>query len=138
MKIIGWNEFIELCNNLHDKLMLKIYDGIIPIGRGGTIIGAMLASKLGTRLYPVFVVHRGSGKVKTTEVIRLDMAPELPSGKYLLVDDESYTGETFELIKTSLSHLRLETSSIICRKKRYAPDYYVLSTDEEVMFPYNI
>jgi hypoxanthine phosphoribosyltransferase len=138
MKIIGWNELIKLCNDLHNKIMMKTYSGIIPIGRGGTIIGAILASKLGTRLYPVFVLHRGKGSIKTTEIIRLDSAPKLPLGKYLLVDDECYTGETFDLLKKHLPHLRLETASIICRKERYSPDYYVLSIDEETIFPYKI
>lgn len=138
MKIIGWNELIKLCIDLHTQLRMKTYDGIISIGRGGTIIGAILASRLGTRLYPVFVLHRGKGKRKTTEIVRLDSAPKLPSGKYLLVDDQSYTGETFELVKEHLPHFRLETAAIICRKERYSPDYYVLSVDEETMFPYKI
>ncbi|MDQ1280428.1 MAG: hypothetical protein QG670_1691 [Thermoproteota archaeon] len=51
VKILDWNEIIDLCNKLYAKLMLKNFDGIISIGRGGTIIGAILAAKLGTRLY---------------------------------------------------------------------------------------
>ena len=138
MKSIGWNELIKLCLDLHKKVRMKTYDGIVTIGRGGTIIGAILASQLGTRLYPIFVLHRGTGTKKTTEIIRLDSAPTLPRGKYLLVDDQCDTGGTFELVKNQLPKLRFETASIVYRKNKYTPDYSVLSIDEEILFPYQI
>jgi hypoxanthine phosphoribosyltransferase len=138
VKILEWNEIIDLCERLYDELMLKNFDGIIPIGRGGTIIGAILASKLGTRIYPVFVVHDGKGDEKETTLARLGVASDLKGGRYLLVDDQCFTGETFDLIKEALPKLRLETATLICREKQYHPDYYTLSVDEEVMFPYEI
>jgi hypoxanthine phosphoribosyltransferase len=137
-KILDWDDFIKLCDGLYDKLMLKNFDGIISIGRGGTIIGAIIASKLGTRLHPVFVVHKGKGKVKETNIVQLGVTSELKGGRHLLVDDQCFTGETFDLVKEALPNLHLKTASIICRKKQYRPDYYTLSTNEEIMFPYEL
>jgi hypoxanthine phosphoribosyltransferase len=138
VEVLEWNEFIGLCNNLYDKLMLKNFDGIISIGRGGTIVGAVLASELGTRIYPVFVVHKGKGKDKETNIVRLETTSNLKKGRYLLVDDQCFSGESFDLLKKALVNLHLESASLICREKQYRPDYYVLSTDEEVKFPYEV
>ncbi|MDQ1280427.1 MAG: hypothetical protein QG670_1690 [Thermoproteota archaeon] len=88
--------------------------------------------------YTVFVTHRGEGLDRETRIVRLDVATELKEGQYLLVDDQCVSGETFELIKKNLSHIHLETASLICHEKTYRPDYYELSTDEEVMFPYEL
>jgi len=136
MKILEWNDVIKLCDDLYNKLRLKNFDGIISIGRGGTIVGAILASKLMTRLYPVFVIHRGKGKDKDTEIAQLGVTSDLKEGRYLLVDNQCFTGETFQMLQKELPNLRIETASLIYRKKFYVPEYYSLSTDEEVMFPY--
>ena len=138
VKILEWNEIIDLSNNLSAKLTFKNFDGIISIGRGGAIMGAILASRLGTRLYTVFVTHRGKGVDKETKIVRLDVTPELKEGRYLLVDDQCSSGESFELIKKNLANLHLESASLICHEKVYHPDYYELSTDEEVIFPYEL
>jgi hypoxanthine phosphoribosyltransferase len=138
MKILEWNDYIELCNDLYNQLKFKTYDGLISIGRRGTIAGAILASKLGTRIYPVFVIHRGQGDDKTTDIVRLDIAPTLPEGRYLLVDDQCYTGETFDLLKKALPKQSFETASLIYRETQYQPDYAVDSIDEEIMFPYDL
>jgi hypoxanthine phosphoribosyltransferase len=118
--------------------MAKNFDGIISIGRGGTIVGAILASKLGTRIHPVFVVHSGKGQGKSTEIAQLGIAPELSGGKYLLVDDKCFTGETFSLLKKTLNNLNIETASIFCNSNQFSPDYYAYSTEEETIFPYEI
>lgn len=138
MKILEWNDFIHLCNRLYKDLMTKHFDGIISIGRGGTIVGAILASKLGTRIHPVFVVHSGKRQGESTKIAQLGIAPELNGGKYLLVDDNCFTGETFTLLKKTLNNLSLETASIFCNREKYRPDYYAHSTEEETIFPYEI
>jgi hypoxanthine phosphoribosyltransferase len=138
MKILEWNDFIDLCNSLYKDLMAKNFDGIISIGRGGTIVGAILASKLGTRIHPVFVLHSGKGQGESTKIAQLGITSEINGGRYLLVDDKCFTGETFTLLKKTLNNLSLETASIFCNSKQYSPDYYAYSTDEETIFPYEI
>jgi hypoxanthine phosphoribosyltransferase len=138
MNILRWEEFTSLCDDLYKKLMLKNYDGVISIGRGGTIVGAIMASKLGARIYPVFVVHRNEGNDKSTEIVRLGATTGLKGGRYLLVDDKCVTGETFDLLAKALPNLDLETASLICREKQYTPDYCALFVDEETVLPYEL
>jgi hypoxanthine phosphoribosyltransferase len=134
--IITWDDFINLCDTLYDQLALKNFDGVITIGRGGAVVGSILASQLGTRLHSIFVDHKGTGDAKTTEIVELGITPDLPTGRYLLVDDQCYSGDTFDLVESALPELRLETAAIICHDARYQPDYYAVDTDQEIMFPY--
>lgn len=136
MKFIDWEEFGKLCDKLFEQLMMKNYDGVIGIGRGGTVVGGVLAAKLWTRLYSVFVIHKGIGEQKTTQIIDLSIAHTIKKGRYLLVDDKCSTGETFEMLKDSLSEHWLDTASLICTEKGYRPDIYAEITDEEITFPY--
>jgi hypoxanthine phosphoribosyltransferase len=138
VNILRWDEFTSLCDDLYKKLMLKNYDGVISIGRGGTIVGAIMASKLGARIYPVFVVHRNEGNDKSTEIVRLGATTDLKDGRYLLVDDKCVTGETFDLLRKALPNLHLETASILCTDKHHIPDYCTLLRDEETVMPYEL
>ncbi|MCJ7632798.1 phosphoribosyltransferase [Candidatus Bathyarchaeota archaeon] len=138
ISMMKWDEFINLCDDLYKKLVLKNYNGIISIGRGGTIVGAIMASKLGAKIYPVFVVHRGEGEDKSTEIVRLGATEDLKGGRYLLVDDKCVTGETFDLLRKALPNLHLETAAIVCLKDHYSPDYCSLLVDEETVFPYEL
>ncbi len=70
--------------------------------------------------------------------MELGITPDLPTGRYLLVDDQCYSGDTFDLVQEALPDLRLETAAIICHDTRYRPDYYALDTDEKVIFVYEI
>jgi hypoxanthine phosphoribosyltransferase len=134
-RILQWDDFAEMCDDLYGSLMWKNFDGIVSIGQGGTIVGSILAKKLGTRVCPVFVTHRGTDKDKITEIIQLGVASDLERGSYLLVDDECFTGETFDILKKALPNLHLETASLICRED-YQPDYCTCSSDEKIVFPY--
>lgn len=136
--IIAWGDFIKLCDALFDQLALKNFDGVITIGRGGAVVGSILASKLGTRLHPIFVDHKGTGNAKTTEIVELGTTPDLPIGRYLLIDDQCYSGDTFNLVQEVLPDLRFETAAIVCHDTRYRPDYYALDTDEKVIFAYEM
>jgi len=138
VNMLRWDEFTGLCDDLYKQLMLKNYDGIISIGRGGTIVGAIMASKLGARIYPVFVVHRSEGSNKSTEIVRLGATADLKDGRYLLVDDKCVTGETFDLLRKALPNLHLETASIICSQKHHMPDYCALLEDKETVMPYEL
>jgi hypoxanthine phosphoribosyltransferase len=135
-EVIKWVDFLKLSNKLYKKLTLKNFDGLISIGRGGTIIGSILASKLGTRIHPVFVVHTGKGSEKTTRIVELGVTSALSDGRYLLVDDKCYTGQTFDLLKKNLTDLKLETAALICHGNNYQPNYYALNVNKEIILPY--
>jgi len=56
--MVSWNEYSEILKKVHEDIKFKQFDNIIAIGRGGSIIGAYLASKLGIpTFHPIFLRH---------------------------------------------------------------------------------
>ena len=135
-KLISWTDFGNLCQKLFESVMGRNYEGIIGIGRGGSIIGGILSAKTGTRLYSIFVLHRGTGDQKTTRVLDLSSLTRIKSGRYLLVDDHCVTGDTFELLKEELADLTLDTAALVGHGTAYCSDFYAMLTEEQALLPY--
>jgi len=142
MKIVEWNEYGESLRKLHNELRTRSFDGIVAIGRGGCIVGAYLASKMGIPTFcPVFVRHTGKGKEMRMIVHDLCQVKSL-SGKLLVVDDWLSDGiamrYVFDLIPKTAT---VSTLALYCRTgSAFKPDYvgnYVDEAEREIVFPYD-
>ena len=59
MKRISWKEYLDILEQLLQKIKLRNFNSIVGIGRGGCLLASYLASKMGIPLfYPVFAGHR--------------------------------------------------------------------------------
>lgn len=106
VRIIEWDEYTRMLEKLHTVVLEQLYncfrlrsfDGIVAIGRGGMIIAAYLASKLGIpAFYPVFIRSTGRGKEMKIIVDDLGQVQSL-KGRLLVVDDWLDEGRTMKLI----------------------------------------
>ena len=100
MRAIDWKEYGALCDKLYQDIMLLNLDGVIGIGRGGVIIGAILAHKMGIPIYPVFVRHVGVGEEMRVVVDDLGKIQSFTEGNMLLTDDLVVTGKALNLVKS--------------------------------------
>ncbi len=143
LKIVTWEEYTELLEKLNREVMLKSFDGIVAIGRGGAIIGAYLASRMGIpTFYPVFIRHVGRGK--DMQIVAHDLG-RLNSlrGKLLIVDDWLCEGRAMRYILNRLPKEATPTTLVMyCRTgSEFKPDIVGKYVEEEkrlILFPYDL
>jgi hypoxanthine phosphoribosyltransferase len=128
--------------------MLRNFEGIIGIGRGGSIIAAYMASKLGLpTFYPLFVRHVGRGKdMKIVasdlgQVKALDQVKSL-RGRLLVVDDWLCDGRAMKYVLDHMSKEAQVTTLVLFNRRgsEFKPDFvgaYVEEKEREIMFPYD-
>jgi len=142
LKIVSWNEYTELLKKLHDDLGLRNFDAIVAIGRGGSIIAAYLASKLGVpTFYPVFVRHVGRGK--EMKIVAHDLG-EVKSlkGRLLVVDDWLCDGRAMRFVLDLIPKEATVTTLVMFNRtgSEFKPDFvgkYVEEKEREITFPYD-
>jgi hypoxanthine phosphoribosyltransferase len=142
LKIVTWKEYTDLLEKLYNEVRLRSFDAIVAIGRGGCIIGAYLASKLGIpRIYPVFVRHVGRGREMK---IVLHDAGDLKalSGKLLIVDDWLCEGRAMRFVLDLVPKNVSLTTLVMFRRtnSEFKPDIvgaYVEEEEREIIFPYD-
>jgi hypoxanthine phosphoribosyltransferase len=141
--MVSWNEYSEILKKVHEDIKLKQFDNIIAIGRGGSIIGAYLASKLGIpTFYPVFLRHvTESGKKSIA-----DVSPTLRNqikylrGSLLIVDDYLRDGLAMKYVLDLISKKASAETLVMYDRKgsEFKPDIvgkYI--EDTEISFPYD-
>ena len=140
MKYISWNEYTNLIEKLNKDIADLTVDGIVGIGRGGCIVGGILAHKKGVPLYPVFVRHQGF--TEDTPVIPEDLEKikTLKNENILIADDLMVTGKAMSFIKNKLSrNVTVKTLAVVCHKSaKEKPDYIGVVLDDLPIFPYEI
>ncbi len=142
MKVVEWQEYTELLQKLLRDVMLRNYDGIVAIGRGGTIIGAYLASKMGIpSIYPVFIRHVGRGKEMKIVAHDLGQVRSL-SGRLLVVDDWLCDGRAMRYVLNLIPKTATYTTLVMFNRKgsEFKPDIvgaYVSEEEREILFPYD-
>ena len=140
--MVSWNEYTQLLDELYDAIRLRSYDGIVTIGRGGCIIGAFLASKLGLpAIFPAFVRHVGRGDNVKIEVVDLGQIKSL-SGRLLVVDDWLCEGRAMNFVLDQIPMRASITTIVMFNRKgsEFKPDFvgaYVEEKEREIMFPYD-
>jgi len=144
LKIVDWDEFEELLVKLYQQIELDEFDEIVAIGRGGSIIGAYLASKLGVpTFYPIFLRHVGTGRERKIENIRSQDEARIKNltGSILVVDDYLRDGTAMKHVLNLISN-KVSTKTLVMYNhdgSKYKPDFvgeYI--PDSEVTFPYDV
>lgn len=144
MKIVDWDEFKELLVELYEKIELGEFNEIVTIGRGGSIIGAYLASKLGIpTFYPIFLRHIGTGRERRVEDIRPKEEEKIKNltGSILVVDDYLRDGSAMKYVLNLISK-KASTKTLVMydhKGSEYKPDFvgkYIIDT--EITFPYDV
>lgn len=150
MKLVEWDEYTTLLDKLNESIQLRSFDGIVAIGRGGCIIGAFLASKLGLpTFYPVFVRHVGRGNNvrivahdTISSFINTLAQTEFLQGNFLVVDDWLCEGRAMKFILDRMPKGASVTTMVMFNRKgsEFKPDYvgeYLEEEEREIMFPYD-
>lgn len=140
MIFVEWDEYTKLLEEVYQKVYLRKFDGIVAIGRGGCIIGAYLASKLGIPTFcPVFVRHVGRGP--SMKVTTLQEQITALNGNLLVVDDWLCDGRAMSSVLELLPKSASITTLVLVNRRgsKVKPDIvgkYVENDEREVMFPY--
>jgi hypoxanthine phosphoribosyltransferase len=144
LKIVDWDEYKELLVKLYEKIELDEFDEIVAIGRGGSIIGAFLASKLGIpTFYPIFLRHIGTGRERRVEDIKPQEEEKIRNltGSILVVDDYLRDGLAMRYVLDLISK-RASTKTLVMydhKGSEFKPDFvgkYIIDT--EITFPYDV
>ena len=143
LKVVDWNEYEELLLKLCEKIRFSQIDDIVAIGRGGSIIGAYIASTLGIpTFYPIFLRHIGIGSEKRIEDISPQSRDQIKNltGSILVVDDYLRDGLAMKYALNLISKASTKTLVMYDHKgSEFKPDIvgeYI--DDAEIMFPYNV
>jgi len=141
VKIVSWREYTNLLTDLYDKVQYGSFDAVVAIGRGGTIIGSYLASKLGIpNVHSVFVRHNGRGR--ELKVVA-DDASQIKSlhGSILVADDWLCEGRAMRYVLNQLPKDASVTTLVMFNRKgsEFKPDIVGAYADEDerdIILPY--
>ena len=132
---------------MYEDIQYNQYDNIIAIGRGGSIIAAYLASKLGIpTFYPLFLRHidqsykRGKRSIQEISPTVRDQVKSL-KGSLLIVDDYLREGLALKYVLDLISiNASAETLVMYSSKaSEFKPNIVgKYSEDSEISFPYDI
>ena len=129
---------------MNKDIMFKQFDNIIAIGRGGSIIGAYLASKLGIpTFHPIFLRHvdkMGNKRIEETAPSVRDQINSL-SGRLLIVDDYLRDGLAMKYVLDLISEKASAQTLVLYDRKgsEFKPDYVGAYFEEtEISFPYYV
>jgi hypoxanthine phosphoribosyltransferase len=142
MKVVEWQEYTELLQKLLQDVELRSFDGIVAIGRGGCIIGAYLASKMGIpAIYPIFVRHIGRGKEMKIVAHDIGQVKSL-GGRLLIVDDWLCDGRAMQYVLNLIPKTANVTTLVMFNRQgsEFKPDIvgrYLDETEREIIFPYD-
>ena len=144
MKIVSWNEYSEILKKVYEDIRFRQFDNIIAIGRGGSIIGAYLASKLGIPTFqPIFLRHVNTRGIKGIEDTAPAMRDQINSlmGKLLIVDDYLREGLAMKHVLDLISEKTSAQTLVMYDRKgsEFKPDIVgAYIEDTEISFPYYV
>ena len=149
VKVVSWNEIVELSTKLAEKIIDSNYnvDVIIAIARGGLVPARLLADILGIfDVLSIKVEHWVVTASHTPEAkIKYPFKLDLPGKNVLIVDDITDTGDSIDLSKKyvienfNTTNVKTATLQYIKPVAKVTPDYYA----EEItnwtwfMYPWN-
>ena len=142
LKLVKWDEYDALLIKLYNDISLRDFDEIVAIGRGGSIIGAYLAEKIGLPTFnPIFLRHVGRGAERKIVAPDIDKIKSL-SGEILVVDDWQVEGSAMKFVTDLIPNAASITTMVMFSRKRsdFKPDFvgeYVEEGEREIVFPYN-
>ncbi|MEM3350179.1 MAG: phosphoribosyltransferase [Saccharolobus sp.] len=149
VKVVSWNEIVELSTKLAEKIIDSNYnvDVIIAIARGGLVPARLLADILGIfDVISIKVEHWIVTASHTPEAkIKYPFKLDLQGKNVLIVDDITDTGDSIDLSKKyvianfNTTNVKTATLQYIKPAAKVTPDYYA----EEItnwtwfMYPWN-
>jgi len=142
--MVSWNEYSEILKKVNEDIKFKQFDDIIAIGRGGSIIGAYLASKLGIpTFYPIFLRHVNIRGKKSIVDISPTMRNQIKSlmGRLLIVDDYLRDGLAMKYVLDLISKKASAETLVMYDRKgsEFKPDIVGKYIEEtEISFPYDL
>jgi len=148
LRLVTWDEYVELLKKLGEYVRASNFDGIVGIGRGGSIMAGYLASKLGVPTFTsVFVRHvvKQDGQIVKLEVQDLDiMRDNIKSlrGRLLVVDDSLVEGRAMKFVLDQIpknSHAR-SLVMYVRTGAQFKPDFvgaYFDEKERDIIFPYD-
>ena len=142
MKIVNWDEYTKLLQKLFNEVQFKLFDDIVAIGRGGSIIAAYLSSRMGIPTFcPTFVRHVGRGTEMSLKLYDLCQIESL-RGRLLVVDDWLCEGRAMNYILDRIPRGTTITTLVMYNRRgsEFKPDIvgeYVKEEEREILFPYN-
>jgi hypoxanthine phosphoribosyltransferase len=142
--MVTWNEYSEILKKVHDDLIFNQFHNIISIGRGGSIIGAYLASKLGIpTFYPIFLRHVEKKGRKRIEDVSPGLRDQIKAlrGSLLVVDDYLRDGMAMKYVLDLISKEASVKTLVIYnhRGSEFKPDIVgKFIEDTEISFPYDV
>jgi hypoxanthine phosphoribosyltransferase len=144
MKMVSWNEYSDILKEVYENIQLKQFNHVIAIGRGGSMIGAYLASKLGIpTFHPIFLRHVVIGGKKSVEETSPGVRDQIRTlgGRLLIVDDYLRDGSAMKYVLELLSEESSAETLVLFNRKasEFKPDIvgkYISET--EISFPYHI
>ncbi len=136
INVITFNEYVEQLANKISETGIK-FNGIIYIQRGGMIPARLLSDLLGlSEMYPV--IAKSYKGINDAEKVKIESVPELPPGRFLLVDDVVDTGNTIEAVKQVLlkknkgKDIELAVAAVFYKDKGGPkPDFYAEEVDKD-------
>ncbi len=138
---LDWAMFGELCRALALKVARDYApEAIIGIARAGVIPGAIMASILRVDFYSMNISRKHGDEIRERPEI-LSAAPRHVRGKRVLIVDEiTSSGDTLRLALAAVRDVQpaeVRTATSFARTTGYQPDYSALTTDANVIFPWD-
>lgn len=138
---LDWAMFGELCRALALKVARDYApEAIVGIARAGVIPGAVMASILRVDFYSMNISRKHGDEIRERPEI-LSAAPRHVRGKRVLIVDEiTSSGDTLRLALAAVRDVQpaeVRTATSFARNTGYQPDYSALTTDANVIFPWD-
>ena len=139
---ISWEDFHGICKAIALEVSKFQPDIVLPVGRGGTYPGTLIAHLLQVEPYPVRLSRRQYDVVKFDSPQWLVEPPSLVLGKKVLIVDEICgSGETLTIVKEKTAELgAVDSRSGVLYAHSWGteiPDYIGLITDALVLNPWD-
>ena len=138
---LDWEMFGELCRALALKVARDFEpELVIGVVRAGVIPAAIVASILRVDFHAMRISHSDGDEVRERPSI-LSAAPREARGRRVLIVDEITTsGDTLRLALAAVRDVHpseVRTATSFTRTTGFQPDYSALSTDANVIFPWD-
>ena len=142
VRYLSWEEVATLSHALAERLEGNHLDLVVGIARAGLFPAFVIASALRRELCVVRLSRRVDHEVTFDHPVWHVPVPPTVAGKVVAVVDEiADTGETLELVRTSVTEhgaARVVTAALVAHSwPEPRPDVVSLVTDELVVFPWD-
>ncbi|MGQ0508261.1 MAG: phosphoribosyltransferase [Myxococcaceae bacterium] len=137
---LSWRHFDELIQQLAKEVQETFKpQAVVGVAHGGVFVGGAVASALGCEFFPVRISRRSRDHKKRVKQVA-EMPAELKKRRTLIVDDVASSGDTLELaiaLAKKVGAGEIKTACLVRREEGYSPDWYAISTDGLVVFPWD-